>query len=276
MLTYIDHVTLAVRDMEQAVDAFRQKLSMIVGKRQVDTEAGVTNAIIPLMQGYLQLLSPIPARASTPSELHTQLSSFLEAQEGIFRFAIRSSNIAGDVASLHVRGSTLDEPKLQTDGSEDKSLGWWTSFPATEPAEVAEPFLIQPEQAMEDAVRQAALAHPFAIRSIQEVAVVVPKVDQALLVYERDFGVRQTRELAGCAQISLRGSKIMLIPSSATPLGTPLGIYSISLGTTDINGAKAQLRLRDVAFQDDPFNWGIASQIDPTQTCGSRIVLVQM
>ena len=174
-----------------------------------------------------------------------------------------------------MRGSSLDEPHKQSDGLGDHATGWWTSFPAADP-DIVKPFLIQPEQLMEDAVRQAALAHPFWIRSIEEVAVVVPRIDQALMTYERDFGLTAGRQLAGCAQVGLTGSKIMIIPSAAVPLGTPLGIYSLSLGTTDITGARSQLRTRNIAFKDDPFVWGVASQIDPAETCGSRIDLVQL
>jgi catechol 2,3-dioxygenase-like lactoylglutathione lyase family enzyme len=269
MLTYIDHVTLAVRDLDLAISTFRRRFSFVVGKKQTAESPQLANAVIPLGQGYLELLSPSGVRSLGPSPIALRLGNFLEAQEGLFSFAVRSSSIQGDVAALQERGSTLEDPQSQGGDGAD----WATSFPAEQ--EAGGPYVIQ-HDSESDAIRQAALSQPFALRSIEEVVVIVRDVEEAIGVYDRDLGLTPRRRLGGRAQLPLVGSKILLAPASMAPLGVPLGLYSVSLGTTDINGARTQLRLRNVEFQDDPFSWGVASQIDPAETFGARISLVQM
>jgi catechol 2,3-dioxygenase-like lactoylglutathione lyase family enzyme len=274
MLTSIDHVTFAVRDLDAAVAHFRNRFSLVVSKVRVDKESHVANAVIPLLQGYIEILAPVGAKTSERSPFSRQLGGFLDAQQGLFGYAIRSTAINHDVASLRERGSTLDEPRHEhAEGSDDP--GWWTAYPSGQ-AGVVEPYVINHDIANEDAIRQAALAQPFAVRSIEEVAIVVPNVEDTLTVYDRDFDLKPVRQFGGRAQLALAGNRIMVLPSAMMPLGTPLGLYSVSLGTTDISRARDNLRDRSIAFADDPYTWAVASQLDPADTFGSRIDLVQL
>ena len=274
MFAYIDHVTIAVRDLDVARETFRRRFSFVVGAKQ-SGEGPLANAVVPLLQGYVELLSPAGERPQARSPTLAELTTFLEAQEGLYSFALRSSSIETDVAALRERGSTLEIPNRQTAPGSGEEIAWWTSFPVVDSG-VVEPYIIQSQGFDESLGRQAALSQPLSIRSIEEVTIIVPKVEAALEVYERDFGVKPSRQLAGRAQLAVGGGRIMVVPSSMAPLGTPLGIYSVSLGTTDINGARNQLRGRGIELRDDPFSWGVSFQIDPSEAFGARINLVQL
>lgn len=274
MLSYIDHVTLAVRDLDAAIEQFRERFSLVVGKKQVDDDAGLAHAVIPLLQGYIELLSPVEAAQPKVGSSSLALRNFLGPQQGFFSFAIRSSGLKSDIAALRKRGSSFEDPRYESAGTEGQP-GWWVTFPRTE-TEAVEPYLIEHHGPPIASMRQAALAQPYAMRSIEEVTVVVANVDAALNLYARDFGLTPSRQRGGRAQMSLNGSKIMLLPSAITPLGTPLGLYSVSIGTTDINGARSQLRTKGIEFQDDPYSWSVVSQIDPGEVFGARLDLLQL
>lgn len=274
MLGYVDHVTLAVKDLEAAIDQFRDGLSFVVSKPRCDPASGLANAVIPLLQGYLELISVADGKKAAVQPAVRKVTSFLHAREGLYDFAIQTSSLEQDVAALRSRGSKLEAPDLERWEQDGKSTSWWTSLPPPG-REPAEPFLIERAGPPDARGRQAALSQPFAIRSIDEVTVIVGDLDEAILSYERDFGLKPSRRLGGRAQIWLLGSKINIVPSAMTPLGTPLGLHSVGLGTTDITGARSQLRARDISYHDPPLCWAVGSQIDPRSTAGSRIYLVQ-
>lgn len=275
MLTYVDHVSLAVRNLDEAIAHLRNRLSLVVSRKRAESGSPLVNSVIPLLQGYIELVSIADPRLVPSHSTLRSLNAFLSVREGLFAFAIRSSNLAEDVRLLQTRGSRLKDAVHEPFEANGEQAGWWTSS-LPDDAEPIFPFLIQYEKSPENHVRESGLSQPFAIRAIEEVTVVVPKLDTALEAYERDFGLTPGRQLGGRAQISLSGSKINLIPAKMTPLGTPAGLYSVGLGTTDINGARAALQARGVSTQPDPFSWGVASQIDPSEGMGARLDLVQL
>lgn len=274
MLTYIDHVTMVVHDIETAIETLRDRLSLFVSPARNQGSSPLVNAVIPFNQGYLEVLS-IANRKTPHHEALNELNAFLEAGEGLFSFAINTSNIKGDVSALQSRGSRLQEPVHETWSDAEGGPGWWISrvLPG---AHLNAPYLIQYDQSPENRAQRAALSQPFAIRSIEEVTIIIPGLDQALGDYERDFGLKPTRQVGGRGQISLTGSKINLVPAKLAPLGTPLGLYSVGLGSTDINGSRSVLRSRDIELFPDSFSWAVASQIDPRETFSARIDLLQL
>ncbi|GEM_PF-6584777 len=274
MLTYIDHVTLAVRSLDSGVERFRSGLSFFVGGRHRAADAGLETAVIPLVRGHLELISALPDQTNSAGA--GGLSDFLSVREGLYGYAVQSSDVADDVASLRSRGSRLVAPQHETVERNGVTIGWTVSeIPEREVAGPL-PFLVQYDASPDEQGRRAALTQPLAIRSIEEVTVVVSDVEATLTDFERDFGLRTVRRLGARAQVGLLGSKITLVPARMAPLGLPLGLYSAALGTTDINGARTELRARDIPCVDDPFSLGVAVQIDPAFTCGARIGLVQL
>ena len=272
MLAYIDHATFAVRDAEAAAEHLRQTFSLIVSKARHDEQAGLTNAMIPLTRGYLELISPDPLGAGS-SDVCRRLHAMLESHEGLFSFALNSRDVKGDVSVLRERGSSLGEPHQERLGDGENAPEWWSAFPSED---ALEPYLIQHGGDTAVSMSMTGGRQPLGIRSIEEIALVVPDVDAYSSLYERDFGITVTRRLGRQVQLAAGVSRIMLAPSKAAPMGTPIGLYSVTVGTTDIKGARAELGRRGVTLLEDTLSWGVAIQIDPALTFGARINLVQL
>jgi methylmalonyl-CoA epimerase len=64
LLTEIDHVAIAVNDLEAAIDYYRQTFGAEVEHREVVESDGVEEALLKVAESYIQLLTP--TRADSP------------------------------------------------------------------------------------------------------------------------------------------------------------------------------------------------------------------
>ena len=114
MLTRIDHVGLAVRDLDQAIAFYARTFDVQVVHEEVNEEQGVREAMLAVGDSgsCIQLLAPL--RPDSP------IGKFLErAGEGIQQVAYGVDDIDAVTADLRSRGVRLlyDEPKRGTAGS---------------------------------------------------------------------------------------------------------------------------------------------------------------
>jgi methylmalonyl-CoA/ethylmalonyl-CoA epimerase len=114
MLTRIDHVGLAVRDLDQAIAFYARTFDLQVVHEEVNEEQGVREAMLAVGDSgsCIQLLAPL--RPDSP------IGKFLErAGEGIQQVAYGVDDIDAVTADLRSRGVRLlyDEPKRGTAGS---------------------------------------------------------------------------------------------------------------------------------------------------------------
>jgi methylmalonyl-CoA epimerase len=58
-LTEIDHVAIAVRDLDAAVDYYRTVFGAEVAHREVVDQDGVEEALMRVAESYVQLLTPV-------------------------------------------------------------------------------------------------------------------------------------------------------------------------------------------------------------------------
>lgn len=58
MLTEIDHVAIAVHDLEAAIDYYQQAFGATVDHREVVERDGVEEALLKVAESYIQLLTP--------------------------------------------------------------------------------------------------------------------------------------------------------------------------------------------------------------------------
>ena len=59
LLTEIDHVAIAVRDLEAAIDYYQRAFGAEVEHREVVESDGVEEALLKVAESYIQLLTPI-------------------------------------------------------------------------------------------------------------------------------------------------------------------------------------------------------------------------
>ena len=114
MLTRIDHVGLAVRDLDQAIAFYARTFDVQVVHEEVNEEQGVREAMLAVGDSgsCIQLLAPL--RPDSP------IGKFLERSgEGIQQVAYGVDDIDAVSADLRGRGVRLlyDEPKRGTAGS---------------------------------------------------------------------------------------------------------------------------------------------------------------
>ena len=73
LLTEIDHVAIAVRDLEAAIDYYRDTFGCEVEHREVVERDGVEEALLKVADSYVQLLTP--TRADSPPRAANKLLS---------------------------------------------------------------------------------------------------------------------------------------------------------------------------------------------------------
>ncbi len=99
MLTEIDHVAIAVNDLEAAVDYYRKAFGAEVEHREVVETDGVEEALLNVADSYVQLLTP--TRPDSP------VAKALEKRgEGLHHVGYRVDDCAKALASVVAAGGT--------------------------------------------------------------------------------------------------------------------------------------------------------------------------
>jgi len=112
LLTEIDHVAIAVHDLEAAVAWYREVFGAEVEHREVVEADGVEEALLRVAQSYVQLLTPI--RDSSP------VHAFLERRgEGIHHVAYRVKDCAEALQAVKDAGGRVidDRPRPGSRGT---------------------------------------------------------------------------------------------------------------------------------------------------------------
>lgn len=103
MLSRIDHVGIAVRDLDQAIQLYERRLGLkATGREQLHSE-GVEVAMIPLGASRIELLMPL----GPESKLHKFLA---DRGEAMHHLAYVSDDLAADLQRAGANGAdVLDE-----------------------------------------------------------------------------------------------------------------------------------------------------------------------
>lgn len=59
LLTEIDHIAIAVPDLGEAIDYYRETFGAVVDHREVVESDGVEEALLKVAESYIQLLTPV-------------------------------------------------------------------------------------------------------------------------------------------------------------------------------------------------------------------------
>ena len=100
LLTEIDHVAIAVRDLEAAVAWYRDVLGASVEHREVVESDGVEEALIRVADSYVQLLTP--TRPDSP------VAKYLEKRgEGLHHVGYRVRDCARALEAVKAAGGRV-------------------------------------------------------------------------------------------------------------------------------------------------------------------------
>jgi methylmalonyl-CoA epimerase len=99
ILTEIDHVAIAVHDLEAAITYYQNAFDATVDHREVVESDGVEEALLKVAESYIQLLTP--TRPDSP------VAKALEKRgEGLHHIGYRVNNCADALAAMIAAGAT--------------------------------------------------------------------------------------------------------------------------------------------------------------------------
>jgi methylmalonyl-CoA/ethylmalonyl-CoA epimerase len=100
LLTEIDHVAIAVNDLEAAIGYYRNTFGAEVDHREVVESDGVEEALLKVADSYVQLLTPV--RDDSP------VAKYLERKgEGLHHVGYRVDDCAAALESVKAQGGRL-------------------------------------------------------------------------------------------------------------------------------------------------------------------------
>jgi methylmalonyl-CoA/ethylmalonyl-CoA epimerase len=99
LLTEIDHIAIAVNDLEAAIAYYQNAFGATVDHREVVESDGVEEALLKVAESYIQLLTP--TRPDSP------VAKSLEKRgEGLHHIGYRVNNCAEALAAMVAAGAT--------------------------------------------------------------------------------------------------------------------------------------------------------------------------
>ena len=99
LLTEIDHVAIAVNDLEAAIDYYQRAFGATVAHREVVENDGVEEALLKVADSYIQLTRA--TREDSP------IAKYIEKRgEGLHHIGYRVDDCAAALASMIAAGAT--------------------------------------------------------------------------------------------------------------------------------------------------------------------------
>lgn len=100
MFDRVDHVGIAVRDLDAAIALYARLFSTAVAHRETIEEQGVEEALLPVGDSYIQLLRPLAP--------DTPVGKFIEKRgEGVHHVGYGVSDVAKMLEHLKAEGTSL-------------------------------------------------------------------------------------------------------------------------------------------------------------------------
>lgn len=97
MFTRIDHVGIAVEDLERSIELWGETMRMTLSHREVVAEQGVEAALLDVGEGHIELLSPLGAE--------TPVGKFLQKRgPGLHHVAYQVADIEATLTALSASG----------------------------------------------------------------------------------------------------------------------------------------------------------------------------
>ncbi len=123
LLTEIDHVAIAVRDLDAAITWYRDSFGATVAHREVVDHDGVEEALLAVADSYVQLL--------TPTRDDSTVAKYLETKgEGLHHIGYRVADCAAALDAVTASGArAIDQaPRPGSRGTTVAFLHPKTSF----------------------------------------------------------------------------------------------------------------------------------------------------
>jgi methylmalonyl-CoA/ethylmalonyl-CoA epimerase len=107
MFGRIDHVGVAVEDLDEAIDLYTNRLGMPLQHRETVEEQGVEAVLVGVGESHVELLRPL--------DPDTAVGRFLQRNgPGIHHIAYGTEDVAGALDALRKAGLTLIDERPRT------------------------------------------------------------------------------------------------------------------------------------------------------------------
>ena len=107
MIVGLDHIGIAVSDMEAAVERFRQVLGIGPAHRERSDREMVEEAILPVGDGSIQLLAP-----TSPS---SSVARFLDRRgPALHHVGLRVDDLSATLVAAEAGAATVLQPRVRT------------------------------------------------------------------------------------------------------------------------------------------------------------------
>ena len=282
---YLDHVLIAVHSLSSAADSY-SSLGFKVTPEGRHPGRGTHNRLMVFGPEYLELIA-VHDPSTTP--FRPSMSSFLETRDGLYMFALGTSDIDKAVGEIRSRGIDVDAPAPgQRDAGETPGYTWRSANLGSALAG-SECFLIQHDHtvAQRYTLPPVPTVHQNGVTGIHHVTLAVNDSDSAALSWQNVLGLEVGDPVAvegGVRRrIALDNAYVDLeSPSGPGSLADFLsrfgeGPFELGLSTADIGATAAATREggamcgETIEGEDGP-----SSLIDPFSTAGVRLRLMQV
>lgn len=291
MLTRLDHVIIAVRDLDPAIAAY-ERLGFRVIRGGANPGAGTHNALIRFGLDYLELLSVADRDAAQTVALRgRELVAYLDGHEGgLLSYVMASDDVHEDTARAEAHGFAMGAPvamqRLRPDG---RLLRWQLVVPGDPSFRRPWPLLIEWETPDETRLTWEPPAdHPNGASCITRLAVAVRSPDAARSLYEQQLGltIERITEIASLDALSITtrvGAHGLDLITPAVPDRGPIaaglakegeGPIQVTLGVRNIGATRDFLAKSGLALTDGVFGQGLA--LDVSESLGARLAFVEV
>src|SRR5215470_11823575 len=272
MLTTLDHLVIAVRDLDAATETYTELLGRAPSWHGSHPAWGTANTLFRLSNTYLELLSPVGTGG-----LADWLRVHIEARgEGPYALAFGTDDAAACAAALRARGLPAAEP---LDGSGRAGSGaerrWRNVFLHPEDTRGTQLFAIQHLSAPNALPAAAAIGDDgAAVAGVDHAVIMTADPEAAIILYRDQLGLRLAFDRAfperGVRLLFFRIGGITVELAAALSEGgagapTPDRLWGISYRVPDVAAARA--RVAAAGFD--------VSEVRPGHKSGTQVCTVR-
>lgn len=258
MIIGVDHILIAVENMDQAVEVYR-RLGFQVLPGGEHPRMGTFNSLVPLSDGaYLELIGVKNRQLAEQFPNSRHVVRALERVDRIATFALETNDLPSDVAALRARGLDIGDPiegeRMRPDG---QRVAWFSAhfqdpnlpflFQDVTPRHLRVP---PPEQGLG---QQAYLS---------ELEILAASVPDTSRVWKDLLGFIPEKDDA----FKLERCTIRIRPND----GRPTGLGVVQLAVRQLDDAIGRLQAGGVEWNRRDGR----VEIDPHSAAGARITLV--
>jgi len=260
MIIGIDHVLIAVDDLEHAIETYR-KLGFQVLRGGEHPRFGTHNGLVPLADGaYLELIG-VKNQALAEQFPHTQrIVQALKRENRLAAFALDSDDLEKDVEAIRARGLTIHDPiageRIRPDG---QRVAWRTAH--SEDPRL--PFLIEDETPREIRIPPPSEGIGCALR-LAHLKIRARHVETLYMAFERLLGLNSAEGRFPMARGEIRGGRG----------DSESEISCLALAADDLDAIMSEWGARGVPFREQMMS-EFGRALLPTETAGAPIVVLR-